>query len=287
MTSYQVALRRHLGEYKANRLGIREAGIYRKTGRAYQHLLPSTLRYLNLLESIRAEFRNYLRHNPTVRLHPDFHHLNSSQALTFNLFYPYLSAGGEVAGLITQVLGLGGNIREWHFEYIPDAEEGTNVDVAWQNSGGTWAFCEVKLSESEFGGAKADQRHEKKLREIYSPRLHGLIDERLLEFNEFCRHYQLLRNISLLATHADSHVVFLIPEQNNALSPALRAVLGSLAESVRHRVHVAYLEKVLVSIKNHSTLNPELKLYAAQLQEKYVVKSNTKTPPNMTMQGAL
>jgi hypothetical protein len=277
MTSYQVALRRHLGEYKAHRLGIREAGVYRKTGRAYQHLLPSTLRYLNLLKSIRAEFRDYLRHNPTVRLHPDFHHLNSSQALTFNLFYPYLSAGGEAARLIAQVLGLGGDIREWCFEYVPDAEEGTNVDVAWQNSGGTWAFCEVKLSESEFGGATPDQRHEKKFHEIYSPRLHGLVDDRLLEFREFCRHYQLLRNIWLLTTHADSNVIFLIPEQNIALSPALRDILGSLATSVRHRVHVAYLEEVLVSIKNHSTLSPELKLYAAQLQEKYIVKHENST----------
>jgi len=272
-----MALRRHLAEYKANRLGVREAGIYRKTDRAYKHLLPSNLRYLNLLESIRAEFRDYLRHNPAVRLHPDFHHLNSSQALAFNLFYPYLSAGGEAARVIAQALGLGGDIREWHFEYVPDAEEGTNVDVAWQNSDGTWVFCEVKLSESEFGSAKPDQRHEKKYHEIYAPRLHGLVDERLLEFNEFCRHYQLLRNISLLATHADSHVVFLIPEQNSALNPALHAVLGSLAASVRQRVHVAHLEKVLVSIKNHSTLKPELKVYAAQLEEKYVVKQENST----------
>ena len=136
MTSYQMALRKHLGEYKANRLGVREAGIYRKTGHAYRHLLPSALRYLNLLESIRAEFRDYLRHNPTVRLHPDFHHLNSSQALAFNLFYPYLSAGGEASRWIAQALGPGGDVREWHFEHVPDPEEGTNVDVAWQNSEG-------------------------------------------------------------------------------------------------------------------------------------------------------
>jgi hypothetical protein len=179
--------------------------------------------------------------------------------------------------LIAQVLGLIGNIREWRFEYVPDAEEGTNVDVAWQNSGDTWAFCEVKLSESEFGSAKPDQRHEKKFHKIYSPRLHGLVDKRLLEFKEFCRYYQLLRNISLLATHSDSHVVFLVPEQNSALSPALHAVLGSLAASVRHRIHVAYLEKVLVSIKNQNTLNPELKVYAGQLEEKYVVKHENST----------
>lgn len=272
MPSYQMALKKHLAEYKATRLGVREAGVYRKTGRAYQHLLPSNLRYLNLLESIRAEFRDYLRHNTTVRLHPDFHHLNSSQALAFNMFYPFLSAGGEAARSIVQALGLVGDIREWHFEHVPDPEEGTNVDVAWQNSDGIWAFCEVKLSEGEFGSAKPDQKHETKFREIYSPRLNGLVDDRLLGFREFCRHYQILRNISLLATHSDSHVVFLFPEQNSALSPALHAVLGLLAASVRHRVHVAYLEKVLVSIKNHTTLKPELKVCAGQLEEKYVIK---------------
>jgi hypothetical protein len=272
MLSYQTALKKHLAEYKANRLGVREAGVYRKTGRAYQHLLPSNLRYLNLLESIRAEFREYLRHNPAIRLHPDFHHLNSSQALAFNLFFPFLSAGGEAARLMAQALGLVGDIQEWCFEFVPDAEEGTNVDVAWQNSDGRWVFCEVKLSEGEFGCAKPDQRHENKLREIYSPRLQGLIDERLLGFSEFCRHYQLLRNISLLAIHPDSHVVFLIPEQNDALGRPLQDVLGSLAGSVRPRVHVSYLEKVLASLKNHSTLNPELKLYTAQLEEKYIVK---------------
>jgi hypothetical protein len=277
MTSYQTALKKHLAEYKANRLGVREAGIYRKTGRAYQHLLPSNLRYLNLLESIRAEFREYLRHNPAVRLHPDFHHLNSSQAFAINLFYPFLSAGGEASRLMVNALGMVGDIREWHFEHVPDPEEGTNVDVAWQNSDGTWVFCEVKLSEGEFGSAKPDKRHEKKYHEIYSPRLHGLVDERLLEFNEFCRHYQLLRNVSLLGTHPDSHVVFLIPEQNGALIPALKAVLDSLAATVRHRVHLSYLEKVLASIKNHGTLNPELKVYAAQLEEKYVIRHQNST----------
>ncbi|NWG03605.1 MAG: hypothetical protein HXY44_12190 [Syntrophaceae bacterium] len=277
MMSYRMALRKHLAEYKANRLGIREAGVYRKTGRSYQHILPSNLRYLNLLEPIRSEVREYLHHNREVRLHPDFHHLNSSQALTFNLFFPFLSTGGETARLMAQALGLEGDIQEWHFEYVPDAEEGTNVDVAWQNSDGRWVFCEVKLSEGEFGCAKPDQRHENKLREIYSPRLQGLIDERLLGFSEFCRHYQLLRNISLLATHEDSHVVFLIPEQNDALNSPLQAVLGSLVGLVRHRVHVGYLEKIIASLKNHRTLNPELKLYAAQLEEKYVVKKEKST----------
>ncbi len=68
-----------------------------------------------------------------------------------------------------------------------------------------------------------------------------------------------------------------ISPANSALIPPLDAVLGSLAASVQHRVHVSYLEKILASLKNHGTLNPELKLYAAQLEEKYVVKKENST----------
>jgi hypothetical protein len=64
-----------------------------------------------------------------------------------------------------------------------------------------------------------------------------------------------LRSLSFLT---DSYVVFLLPEQNGALSPPLQAVLGSLVGSVQDRVHVAYLEKVLTFIKNDRTVNPEL-----------------------------
>jgi hypothetical protein len=82
--NYAVILKQHLAEYASRRLGVREAGVYQ--GRAYRHILRKRLRFLNILEGIRAEVQDYLRAHRSVQLHRYFHHINSSQPLTFNLF---------------------------------------------------------------------------------------------------------------------------------------------------------------------------------------------------------
>jgi hypothetical protein len=94
MKRYQAALRGQLARYAKRRLDVTEAGVYKR--HAYPHILPYRLRFLNLLELIRAEVQDYLRAHP-VRLHRYFHHLNSSQALALNLFYPYFAAGAGAA----------------------------------------------------------------------------------------------------------------------------------------------------------------------------------------------
>src|SRR5438094_9661392 len=104
MTGYQATLQEHLARYAKRRLGIFEQGTYR--GRPYSHVLPSGLRFLNLLESIRAELQDYLRAHPSITPHPDFHHLNSSQAFAFNLFYPFFAAGGDQARALSAALGV-------------------------------------------------------------------------------------------------------------------------------------------------------------------------------------
>jgi hypothetical protein len=95
VAGYVQALQIHLGRYKAARLGITDAGIYRHQGRdlSYDHVLPVELRWLNLLETYRAEIRDYLKARPQLQLHKFFHHLNSSQAFALNLFFPFFDSG--------------------------------------------------------------------------------------------------------------------------------------------------------------------------------------------------
>lgn len=272
MKSYQTSLKKHMANYKSYRLGIDEAGLFEKNGGTYRHILPVKLRRLNLLEGIRGEFSIYQGEHPDIKLHKYFHHVNSSQALTFNLFYPFFASGGSDAAVLTQAMGLPGNPVEWHFEYVPDKTEGTNVDVAWRDHVGTWVFCEVKLSEQTFGIAKADERHEKKLRKIYLPRLENMVSNDFLEFKNFRRHYQILRNISLLSTHEGSHVVFLLPRENTVLQPALQNVIANLNPSILDLVHVIYLEELLHTLELSDDISPAIKVYIGQLAEKYVVK---------------
>src|SRR5437016_2505270 len=110
MHSYQEQPRHHLVTYKRDRLGITQSGTFRYRGREITraHILPRELRWLNVLESIRAEVRAYISANHRLRLHRYFHHLNSSQAVALNLFYPFLAADASASeALLTAVAGSG------------------------------------------------------------------------------------------------------------------------------------------------------------------------------------
>lgn len=271
MKRYQTALQQHLGNYARRRLGVFEKGTYR--GRLYSHVLPARLRFLNLLESFRAELQDYLRAHPSIRLHRYFHHLNSSQAFALNLFYPYFAAGGPEARALSASLGVDATVLDWEFEGVPDEKEGTNVDVVWHTPAGACVFCEVKLSEAGFGTAENDARHQKKLAQIYKPRLKGLVSDDLLKDKAFFDNYQLLRNVTLLAGGEGHQLVILAPRENESLQPPLRKILASVEPSVRERISVACIEDCLRNLRESPSLSLDLRLYAARMQEKYVVPS--------------
>jgi hypothetical protein len=269
MKRYQATLQRHLGDYAKRRLGVLDKGTYKR--RQYSHVLPYRQRYLNFLESVRAELQDYLHINPSIKLHAYFHHLNSSQAFALNLFYPYFAAGGNAARALSAALGVDSNVADWEFEGVPDKKEGTNVDVMWRTPAGASVFCEVKLSEAGFGPAKNDDRHQSKLAKIYRPRLKALVSENLLQERVFFKNYQLLRNISLLSDNPRYQLVILAPRENESLHPPLQKVLASVDPSVRERIVVAYVEDCLTNLKENPSLSPDLRAYAERMQEKYVL----------------
>lgn len=268
MKQYQSTLQTHLANYAKSRLGVFEEGTFRE--KKYPHILPSRLRFLNFLEPVRSELQTYLKQNPQIKLHQFFHHLNSSQAFAFNFFFPFFAAGGKSARALSTVLGVEADVNKWAFELILDKKENTNVDAAWQVPGEISIFCEIKLSETEFGKAVNDQRHKRKLQKIYRPRLEGLVSDGLLEEKTFFGHYQLLRNISLMAQSEKDRLVLLMPRANESLSPQLKTVLAGTQPSVRNRIHVAYIEDSIAALMTSQSVTPELRNYAKGLWEKYV-----------------
>lgn len=272
MPTYAKIIQRHLAAYKASRLGVKEAGTFLHKGKElhYAHILPKELRWLNILEPIRSEVRDYLDRHRDVKPHKYFHHLNSSQAFALNLFFPYFEQGAALA--LLQAMGTPGEFAGWRPEYIPDAAEGTNVDVMWLTTDGTKTFCEVKLSEQEFGVAKDDRRHRQKLEDIYKPALIGQCAPELLEPSAFFSQYQLLRNVWLAARNPDSSVVFLVPRANSALWPQLAPFIEKLAPPLARRVRAVAIEDVLATLASSKSA-PQLALYAQLLQEKYLASS--------------
>jgi hypothetical protein len=271
--TYQKKLEKHLTDYKVHRLGIEEEGtfVFQGTSRKYGHILPKPLAWLNIPEPFRREVREYVATRPAITTHKFFHHLNSSQAFAFALFHPYLNQAPRV---LARALGVS-DIADWDFERVPEPEEGTNVDVWWTTKSDAATYCEVKLSEREFGAASTDERHLRKLERTYAPILRGVVDDALLAPKAFFANYQILRNLWLAARggHSKDTVLFLIPAANVRATQHLNDVLAQTRDSLRVRVRLVHVEALLDTLAAERSTDG-MGWYAQLLREKYVLTSS-------------
>lgn len=167
-------------------------------------------------------------------------------------------------------MGSAGHLSYWDPECIVDVDEATNVDMTWQ-SGGMRTYCEVELSEREFGSAKDDERHRGKLERIYRPDLVGAFPPEWLQPERFFQHYQLFRNVWLVAREPGSNLAFLAPRANTQIWRKLTAFFGILHEPLATRVRAVAIEDVIDSLAAVNDLPPALRTYAELLREKYVL----------------
>lgn len=221
---FREELLEHLAEYRVNQLGVDEVGEYH--GRPYRHILPKSRGDMNLSMPIRNRCVAYLAERG-IRRHRNFHHLNSSQAYALNLFFPLLDGGETSHRVLLDALGVEGQVESWRFEAVPDPREGTNFDLLLFLRDGRRLYCEVKLTESGFGGARANAARRTKLQKHYGPRLRGLVPPDWLEESSFFRRYQLLRVLSYMDEPPGSEVLLLFPAANrHALQQATETVEG-------------------------------------------------------------
>jgi hypothetical protein len=244
MTFNQRA-RTQLVEYKRNVLGVAEDGLWK--GKPYPHILPDKLNRLNILPSIRDQFGTQFPLRE-VQLHRYFHHLNSSQALTFNLFYPAMSLLDS--DILLNRLGIDGDREEFCFEKVFDKQpdepekEGTNFDCYIKLRSGAKVFFEIKYSEQGFGGCLDDDRHRRKLEQIYRKRLFTCVGGDCLEPAFFFKHYQLLRNISYLRNPED-RLFLIFPKANEKLACVDGWLDKHLTPETRKQVEIVYLEELV------------------------------------------
>ena len=128
--TYQYALKKRLANYKISNLGIEEDGTWRN--RPYPHILPQEHYKLNILGTIREQFWNYYESNKSglnSKKHINFHHLNSSQAMCFNLFFPFVMDNNRYLPILLDALELPKEgVSEVSFERVLDEKEGTNYN---------------------------------------------------------------------------------------------------------------------------------------------------------------
>jgi hypothetical protein len=275
MVAYAEQLKEHLTRYKRARLGVQEDGEWKKTKEKYGHILPEPLKRLNLLETIRTEFWEYKKAHPEIKLHTDFHHLTSSQAMAFNLLYPLFGLPATTARPLLQMLGVpADSIKGWKFEHVIDKVEGTNVDFWIQLSSGLEVLLELKLAEQDFGSAKDDEEHRNKLKNIYRARLEGKVPRDVLEPPEFFKRYQILRNISYAARDGRRQVVFVFPQANEALRSGEEFISRAPTPDIRQRIHVLHLEDLVAGLLAvPDQLPPRMATHYALFDEKYLAFS--------------
>ncbi|HEX3036589.1 MAG TPA: hypothetical protein VHT73_15940 [Thermodesulfobacteriota bacterium] len=271
--TYQKRLLEHLASYKKNVLKIETPGLFNYRGKEVevQHILPIGDKWSNILESTRTQVKAYVETTPHVTLHRYFHHLNSSQALAFNLFYPYFDNGSVCSEVLLRALGQEGHITRWDFESIPFAEEETNVDVSWETSREIVTYCEVKLTESEFGKAVHDTRHLEKLRGIYNPVLQGNVNNDLLKPTVFFKYYQVVRYVWLIAKNDNARLIFLLPKTHQKLWNILSFILPQIKPNLRERISVIGMEDVIASLCTNTNSSKQLRKHAELLRCKYIM----------------
>jgi hypothetical protein len=269
-SKYADRLREHLSRYKVERLGVPDHGTWAQNGREYEHILPQQLFQLNILEPIRREFWQHAKSSGLqAKLHRDFHHLSSSQAFAFNLFFPFFGLPEQSAEPLLQLLRLPVEpIRHWAFEHQPSRREGTNFDFYIEFEAGWRVYFEVKLTESQFGSCASDEHHRQRYQALYREMLEPKLVAAALAETAFFANYQLGRNVG----YADerSTVIFLIPRSNRAIFEQAQSFLDhSVRPEVRNGIHVIDSERVFADLTDKK-LHPFLEMHTAQMREKYV-----------------
>ncbi len=270
--NFQDILKRHLIAYKLEKLGISDAGffLYRGKNVRRDHILPIEHKFRNLFEEAEPHTRQLLqdRQNP-LRLHRYFHHLNSSQAFAFNLFFPYFTGGPGASCVLLRALGQNATLVGFKPEDVPDPEEGSNIDMVWKTDDGIQTFCEVKLSESDFGKATDDARHRGKLNNSYGALAEHLEPGRF-DGAAFFDAYQFNRNVWHMVRGDHNRLIFLLPRRNIRLWALVKDLLLGVVPRTRKRISVIAIEDVIAELSTDIRCPERLRPYANKLKQKYL-----------------
>lgn len=274
----------HLAQYKVNVLGLQEDGKFRYRGQdiAKAHILPlvdSKSHELNILAGYRNQF--FASDYTNIKLHQFFHHLNSSQALCINLFYPLIAE--NILTLFLKYLDIEPatdiNAIFEKESNLENAARRTSFDFYVQHADACEIYVEVKYAEDGFARAKKDVEHREKFQKTYLPLVKAspFLSTACRDENFFLNHYQVLRNLVHISDM--SHVVLLFPSANTVVAKeAVYAKSNLLTEAGNAKLKIVFLEE-FVSFLEKACNGSSLEGYYSAFRAKYL--------PSQKVQGSL
>jgi hypothetical protein len=274
MINFHNKAKSNLTKYKKEHFPGLADGRWKKNNKPYSHILPEENKSDNLLPTYKNEFIDYLDKND-IKLHSDFHHLNSSQAMCFNFFFPLYRE--QKLEYVTDLLGLRNDTVNYNtvcFEKdgleVEYDRRPTSFDFYFETKSGKKIYFEIKYTEYGFGKGKINL---KKYEEVYSKYLRPL-NSKYRNPQKFFDNYQILRN--LIHISKNSFVVFVYPKGNNLISSeAIQVKTEYLTQSIHSHYYAITWEKLLENVPI-STINSKLRTQLIDFKQKYLFENSDK-----------
>jgi len=263
MDSYQSRLNENQAAYAAVHLPS-------------QVLAPADYR-LNILSGVRERFWAWFDAvKPAIELHESFHRLDSSQAMAFNLVFPFMDTStGRVDTRLLECLGLPPILHyDGAFQKVLGEKEGTRCDVYLEEAGGQRIFFNLKLAETTFGSGENDPEHRRIFDRDCRAFLADRIDAEWLIDETSCKHERILRLVAYLGRYPDSGLVFIYPKANESLTDSDNVIKRIVSKSLAPRVAILYLEPLLARILEATKGDAALHAHFLQFCQKYLLAQN-------------
>ena len=165
-----------------------------------------------------------------IKLHPDAHHMNSSQIMCYNFFRPLLKEYNKnekeykpsdaLVDLVGKIIDtpLENKNSSCKFEYIQPNTDTTNFDF-YLKCGDVEVFFEIKYTEKEFAKKKITPESELQYEKVYKPMIskaEHIFKDKTISASDFLKNFQLLRN-AIRAIDNNKYVVFICPRAHDNL----------------------------------------------------------------------
>lgn len=274
MSKYRDNVIQHLGNYKRNELGITQKGLYKYDEKCYlyDHILPIQFKDKNIIDAYCKEFYNSAYSN--ISPHRYFHHLNSSQAMCINFFYPLIYE--NLLGIITNILKINDEIDTACFEKVSDIESGannkTNFDFYIKTKNDINIYFEIKYTEYDFAKAKKDDKHKDKYKKVYERLIinNPAINDEYKKQDVFLDNYQIMRNICHI--NEKNYVVFIYPYGNKKIKESAEKAKNNIitANWGNHFILLTWediIKKLIKNLNNCKLIN----YYKDEFVKKYFI----------------
>lgn len=266
--NFSEKIKERLSEFKNDKFPGLENGKWKKNNKEYSHILPEKNKFDNLLPAYKNEFIDY-RKKHGIKLHPDFHHLNSSQAMCFNFFFPLCYE--RKLEIITDFLEFKNEII--NYDSVCFEKDGleakfgrrpTSFDFYFKTQSGKDLFFEIKYTEGGYGKA---QINKEKFDQVYSNFLKP-INSNFHKPQPFFDNYQILRN--LVHIDENSYVIFIFPKDNNLVNNDSKKVKSEfLNENFQEHFFAVDWQTIFNKVSDSMTISKMNKQYS-DFKEKYL-----------------